>query len=225
MVAEPFVLFAASYDTLAAAEADYRAVGDLYRESGLIDTYDAAVITRDETRKIRVVDTHEQRTRPGGWHGLAGAGLRPADLKDLGELLDEGHGGLLVVAASDFGDRVEQAIGRANRLTRKQLTSDEAPVARDVEVANPGPVPAAVPDQAPDRDRGHQQAMAEAEFAVAEAEAEAEAAERAAEEYSKLRPARDGGNLVSLDDLTRLRDSGALSAAEFEAAKSKLLGG
>lgn len=38
-----FVVFAASYDTLGAAEADYHAVRELYLGSGLIDTYDAAV--------------------------------------------------------------------------------------------------------------------------------------------------------------------------------------
>ena len=40
-----FVVFAASYDTLGAAKADYHAVRGLYEASGLIDTYDAAVIT------------------------------------------------------------------------------------------------------------------------------------------------------------------------------------
>ena len=35
-------------DTLGAAEADYDAVRDFYLTSGLLDTYDAAVITRDD---------------------------------------------------------------------------------------------------------------------------------------------------------------------------------
>jgi Family of unknown function (DUF6325)/Short C-terminal domain len=68
------------------------------------------------------------------------------------------------------------------------------------------------------------QAIAESEAAVREAEAEAAAAERAADRYSALgsRPADD--DLVSrLAGLARLRESGALSAAEFEAAKARLL--
>jgi hypothetical protein len=68
------------------------------------------------------------------------------------------------------------------------------------------------------RSSGHsaeeRQAVAESEAAVREAEAEAAAAQRAA----------DDDDLVSrLAGLARLRDSGALSAAEFEAAKARLL--
>ena len=67
------------------------------------------------------------------------------------------------------------------------------------------------------------------EQSVAEAEAEAVEAERAAEEYSTLtrRPAPSatgGDDLVSrLGDLARLRDAGALTAAEYETAKARLL--
>lgn len=64
-------------------------------------------------------------------------------------------------------------------------------------------------------------AVREAEAAVREAEAEAAAAERAAERYSALGAYPD---LVSrLANLARLRESGMLSAAEFEAATTKLL--
>ena len=252
MAMDTYVVLAASYDTLGAAEADYHAVGDLNRESGLIDTYDAAVITRDDTGKVRIVAKHEQPTRRGAWRGLgiglaggalvalfpaiglgaglllgaaggaglgamAGhvtAGLRRADLKDLGELLDDGHSGLLVVAASDLGDRVEQAIRHAHGLRRRQLTVDEALVEKDIDAA--APYPGLDPDES----------RRQAEAAVAEAEAEAASAERAAEQYSTFRSAPVGSDLVSrLDDLARLRDSGVLSAAEFDSAKARLLGG
>jgi uncharacterized membrane protein len=260
MATDTFVVFAASYDTLGAAEADYQAAGDLYLASGLIDTYDAAVIAREETGKVRIVAKHEQPTRRGAWNelgiGLAGgallalypaiglgaglllggagsaglgvlaghvtAGLRRADLKDLGELLDKGQNGLVVVAASDLGDQAEQAMRHANELTRKPLTADASLVERDIDTAGSGLVPA----PAPDPDQSYQQAVAQAEAAVQEAEAEAAAAERAAEQYSTFGSTPDSRDLVSsLDDLARLRESGVLSAAEFEAAKGKLLGG
>jgi len=260
MATDRFVVLAAGYDTLGAAEADYQAVGDLYLASGLTGTYDAAVITRDEAGKVRIVAKHEQPARRGAWHelgiGLAGgallalypaiglgagqllggegsaglgvlaghvtAGLRRADLKDLGELLDKGQSGLVVVAASGLGDQAEQAMGHANELTGKPLTVDETLVERDIDAAASGMVPA----QAPDPDQSYQQAVAQAEAAVQEAEAEAAAAERAAEQYSTFGSAPSGRDLVSsLDDLARLRESGVLSAAEFEAAKVKLLGG
>ena len=69
----------------------------------------------------------------GALAGHVTAGLRRADLKDLGELLDEGHSGLVVVAASDLGDRVERHIKRARKVTTKQLKADEKVVERDIE--------------------------------------------------------------------------------------------
>jgi len=72
-------------------------------------------------------------------------------------------------------------------------------------------------------------AVAESEAAVREAEAAVAEAERAAEQYSTISPRSSpaGGNdlLGQLAELARLRDSGALSAAEYEAVKSTLLRG
>ena len=222
MAMDTFVVFAASYDTLGAAEADYYAVRELYQASGLIGTYDAAVITRDATGKISIV-AHEQPTRRGAWQGLGiglaggallalfpaigrgagllvggtggagfgalaghvAAGLRRADLKDLGELLDDGHSGLVVVAAGDHGDRVEQAISHPSGLTRKQLTADEAALAREIDAAAPSP--------AQSQDDSYRQAVAHAEAAVREAEAEAAAAEREAQRYSAFNSPPDSG--------------------------------
>jgi hypothetical protein len=105
---------------------------------------------------------------------------------------------------------------RASRLTRKLLKADEKAVAKDT-----GAAAVSGPDQS------QRDAVAESEAAVREAEREARAAERAAEQYSTLSPQptpRD--DLASqLDDLAQLRDEGALTQAEFEAAKSRLLGG
>jgi hypothetical protein len=98
-------------------------------------------------------------------------------------------------------------------------------------VAASAPVSAAIDRRAAQRaQQQHSAAHTEAEQAVAEAEAEAAAAERAAEQYATLgprapQPAGDQDDVVSrLDDLARLRDAGVLSAAEYEAAKGKLLG-
>jgi hypothetical protein len=52
-------------------------------------------------------------------------------------------GGLVVVTASDLGNRVEQAIRHASGLTRKQLKTDLTLVERDIDEA--ASVPAADP--------------------------------------------------------------------------------
>ena len=123
----------------------------------------------------------------------------------------DGRSGLVVVAAEDAADRARHFIRHASQLTGKPLRADETAVAADVAAAAAGP------------DHSYQHAVAQSEAAVAEAEAEA--AERAAERYSSVRSRPAGDGLVSqLDDLAKLRGAGVLSAAEFEAAKSRLLG-
>lgn len=71
---DTFAAFAATYTTLDDAEADYEAVKTLYYDEGLIDTFDAAVIAKDENGKVRIVEKHEQPTRQGAWVG-GGLGL------------------------------------------------------------------------------------------------------------------------------------------------------
>jgi hypothetical protein len=70
-----------------------------------------------------------------------------------------------------------------------------------------------------------QRAVAESEAAVREAVEEAAAAEQAAERYSTLGspPAAADDPVSQLAYLARLHESGALSQAEFEAAKARLL--
>ena len=81
------------------------------------------------------------------------------------------------------------------------------------------------------RSSGHlareRRAVTESQAAVRQAEAEAEAAKRAAGRYSVLDSYSTlTDDLVSrLAELTRLRESGALNAAEFKAAKARLLAG
>jgi uncharacterized membrane protein len=78
----------------------------------------------------------------GAVAGHAAAGLSRHDLKELGEQLDEGTAGLVVVAVSDMGAKVERAMKRAQKLQQKELEADveeiEADVSR-VERAAAGP--------------------------------------------------------------------------------------
>ena len=71
---DTFVMFGAVYNDVATAEADYQTVKDLYYNTGLIDTFDAAVIGKNEKGKVKIYKKHEQPTRQGGWVG-AGVGL------------------------------------------------------------------------------------------------------------------------------------------------------
>src|SRR5215218_5244256 len=68
----------------------------------------------------------------GAVAGHAAAGMSRHDLKELGEQLDEGTAGLVVVAVSDMGAKVERAMQRAEKLQRKQLEADVSAIEADV---------------------------------------------------------------------------------------------
>src|SRR6516165_11108522 len=67
----------------------------------------------------------------GAVAGHAAAGMSRGDLKELGESLDAGEAGLVVVAVSDMGAKVEAEMKRAEKLQEKELKADTAEIERD----------------------------------------------------------------------------------------------
>jgi uncharacterized membrane protein len=90
------------YSEVADALADYETVNVLHTEAGLIDACDAAVIERNDKGKVKVVKKH-----------------------DLGETLDEGQAGLVVLAVSDMEAKVRAATKHAEKVQEKQLKVDQ----------------------------------------------------------------------------------------------------
>ena len=171
MAMDTFTLIASQYALEEDALADYDAVRELYMDLDIIDTYDAAVITKDSDGKVRIVTKVEEPTREGAVAGLAigiavgalvalfpavaigaglaiggasgaalgataghvAAGMSRSDLKDLGELLDTGTSGLVVVAATDVEARVEAAIQRGKDVAKKQVQLDADGLKADID--------------------------------------------------------------------------------------------
>ena len=173
MSLDTFVVLANQYNTESDALADYDAVRKLYNDLGIIDTYDAAVLTRGPDGKVEIVKRVEEPTRHGAAAGLliglavgaavvlfpaagiplaagmaggavigstAGAvaghvarGMKRSDLKELGELLDNGKSGLVVVAASDVASKVEAAITRAKKRAKAQLQADVDAMKKEID--------------------------------------------------------------------------------------------
>ena len=67
----------------------------------------------------------------GSLAGHAAAGMSRDDLKELGEHLDAGQAGLVVVAVSDMGAKVEAAMKQAEKVEAKQLKADTEQIERD----------------------------------------------------------------------------------------------
>ncbi|MFN8160423.1 MAG: DUF1269 domain-containing protein [Solirubrobacterales bacterium] len=163
MADRPVFLYAAVYDDIEAAEADYEAVFDLHAAK-LIGTFDSAVIEREEGGKVRVHKT-EKPTQHGAWTGIAvgavagllfppsiiggaivgGAaggvaghlwkGISRGDLKDLGEALDEGSAAVIVIGESRLDEQIEKATKRAQKRIEKQIDADADELKRELDEA------------------------------------------------------------------------------------------
>ena len=159
----PVFLYAATYDDIADAEADYEAVFDLHA-LGAIGTFDSAVIRKDDDGKVHVTKT-EKPTQHGAWTGagvgalvgilfppaligsaVVGAtaggvighlrgGVSRGDLKELGEELEAGNAAVIVIGESKVEEQLEKALARANKVIEKQIDADADELEREIEAA------------------------------------------------------------------------------------------
>jgi uncharacterized membrane protein len=157
--AEAVSIFIGTYLDEAGAQGDYGIVKALHND-GAIGTYDAAVVQKDETGAV-FVNKDEMATRHGAWGGaavgafigiafppailgtaLVGAalggvtghlwrGMSRSDVKELGELIDDGQAALVVVAEiNDY-----QALQRAQWKAEKRIAKELDVSARDIDKA------------------------------------------------------------------------------------------
>jgi uncharacterized membrane protein len=142
-------LLIGAYSDVEGAKADYEVVKALYAER-VVGSFDAAVITKDADGKVRV-NKDETATRKGAWGGLgvgallgilfppsliasaavgavAGGvgghlwkGMSRGDMKDLGEMLDEGQAALVVIGDWRLEERIEELLSHAERREAKEL--------------------------------------------------------------------------------------------------------
>jgi uncharacterized membrane protein len=71
----------------------------------------------------------------GAVAGHAAAGMSRQDLKELGEQLDAGQAGLVVVGVSDMGAKIEASMKQAQKLDTRELKADAAKIEADVRSA------------------------------------------------------------------------------------------
>jgi uncharacterized membrane protein len=157
-----FVLVATYPDEMAARE-DYQVVKDAH-SAGLVGSYDAAVITKDATGKVHE-NKDETATRHGAWWGIAAGaavgvifppavlgaaavggviggvsghlakGMSRSDAKALGDFIDPGQAGLVVVGESKLEDAIKHAVTRAEKQTAQQLDVSPEDVDRTLQEA------------------------------------------------------------------------------------------
>jgi uncharacterized membrane protein len=73
----------------------------------------------------------------GAVAGHAAAGMSRHDLKELGEHLDAGQAGLIVVGVADMQAKIEPAMKLANKVETRQLQADTGAIEADAKSAAP----------------------------------------------------------------------------------------
>jgi uncharacterized membrane protein len=153
MSEKPMFFFAGVYNDVADAEADYDAVKALHA-GDMIGSYDAAIISKDENGKVKVDKTEKPTQHGGwtglaagaavavaapvampvlvaaggaglgAWIGHLARGMNRKDVKEIGEMLDEGTAALIVIGIDKDAQRVEKTIAKATKYATKQISAD-----------------------------------------------------------------------------------------------------
>ena len=145
-------ILAATYPDEAAAQEDYQVVKDLHA-GGLVGSYDAAVVTKDAKGKVHE-NKDETATRHGAWWGVAAGaavgvifaptiigaaavggvvgavtghlakGMPRSTAKELGDFIEPGQAGLLIVGETKIQAAVQKAVTRAEKRLAHELDVD-----------------------------------------------------------------------------------------------------
>jgi uncharacterized membrane protein len=145
-------IYVATYPDETAAQEDYQVVKGLHAR-GLVGSYDAAVVTKDASGKVHE-NKDETATRHGTWWGIAAGaaigvlfppavlgaaavggvvggvsghlakGMSRSRAKELGDFIEPGQAGLIVVGESKVQDAIQKAVTRAEKQTAEDLGVD-----------------------------------------------------------------------------------------------------
>ncbi|HVB45782.1 MAG TPA: DUF1269 domain-containing protein [Streptosporangiaceae bacterium] len=151
-------ILVATYPSAQAARDDYQVVKEAHAQ-GLVGSYDAAVITKDAHGKIHE-NKDETATRHGAWWGIAAGaavgilfppaviasaaaggviggvtghlakGMSRSQAKELGDFIDPGEAGLVVVGETKIEESIKKVVTRAEKQTATELDLDPKDVDR-----------------------------------------------------------------------------------------------
>jgi len=78
----------------------------------------------------------------GAVAGHAASGMSRSDLKELGEYLDEGQAGLVVVGVTEMEDDIKQSMSKADKVESREIKADTDVIEQDAKAAGAAPAAA-----------------------------------------------------------------------------------
>ncbi len=150
---DSLILYAGEYSSLDEAREDFQVIKELHKQK-FVGRYEAALFTKEEGGKVKIVDTDETSRAHGAEGGLvvgavlgvifppsllvmagAGAGLGAiighvakgmprGDIKEVGEMLDEGEAGIIYVGEPTVEEGVERLMKKATKVMTKEMKEE-----------------------------------------------------------------------------------------------------
>jgi hypothetical protein len=122
---KPMLVYAASYDSLSAAEADLDAINQLHKDK-VIGQFDAAVIDKKDGKPhvAKRLDRPPIRVIPE-WFG--GGTLPRKELHEIAAQLTDSQAGLVAVGEPTMEKALDQALSDADKVVKRTVdaTTDE----------------------------------------------------------------------------------------------------
>ena len=157
---EGLILYAAAYESLDIALEDFEGIKFLKSEK-FIGDYEAALFVKEEGGKVKIVNTDATQRGwgakvgivtgavlgiifPPSIIGMAAAGggigavlgnfmkgMKRSDIKEIGDMLDEGQAGIILVGEVTLEEGLDRLMKRAAKIAKKQVDAE----AKDIKAA------------------------------------------------------------------------------------------
>lgn len=158
------IVYGAAYGSLADAKEDFEGIKDLHKEKW-IGKYESALFTKEADGSVKIHDTDAtSRGRGlkigaaagaavglifpvtilagavvGGGAGLLGGhlsrGLKRGEIKELGDLLDEGEAGIVLVGIVTPDEGIDRYLKHAAKVMKKQVDADAEDLKKAIDEA------------------------------------------------------------------------------------------
>jgi uncharacterized membrane protein len=163
-VSDGIIVFVGAYASVEDAEADFEGI-KLLKAEKFLGTYEAALFTKDEKGEVKILNTDATQRGWGAKVGLvtgavvglifppsiigmaaAGAGvgavagnfmkgMKRDDIKMMGEMLDEGTAGIVMVGEATVEEGMDRLLKRAAKVAKKQVDADAEAIKKAIDEA------------------------------------------------------------------------------------------